>query len=370
MTTRKIVLFLIPHLGGGGAERVLVHLAAGLPDEKFAVHLGVVSRGSLGNINLPASVTVHAMGVKRVRFACVPLLRLIWKLKPDLIYSGIFHLNFLVLALRPLMPRRTRCIVRQNGLTAAQAGTSRRTRLFYRVLYPRATTVVCQTETMAAEMNALLGNSAKIRVLPNPVMPSSPTLPSAEDLQQGEPGPHLLAVGRLVREKGFDLLLAAFARVREQFSNAHLTILGKGSEEAALKAMSRELGIEACVAFPGYVDHPEEWFPRARLFVLSSRQEAMPNALLEAASCGLPIVAAPALGGSVDALRGLPGCWIADECSAQALAKSLCEALHSLGAVRRIEHAWIEPFRMENALGGHEALIDEVLAERRAGAQA
>jgi glycosyltransferase involved in cell wall biosynthesis len=186
------------------------------------------------------------------------------------------------------------------------------------------------------------------------------------DFQSAGPRLHLLAVGRLVREKGFDLLLTAFAKVREQFPHAHLTILGEGIEEASLKAMRCQLGISADVSFPGYVDHPEEWFPKARLFVLSSRQEAMPNALLEAASYGLPIVATPALGDATVGLRGMPGCWIAEECSAQALAESLCEALNTLSEMQRIEHAWIAPFRMENALSRHEALIDEVLTGARA----
>lgn len=366
MTTRKTVLFLIPHLGGGGAERVLVHLAAGLAAEKFQVHVGVVSRGSWSNIHLPAGITVHTLGAGRVRFAFFPLLRLVWSLKPDLIYSGIYHLNFLVLALRPLMPRGTRCIVRQNGLTGAAEGTNRRTRLLYRILYPRAESIVCQTETMAAGMSVLLRNSTNIRVLPNPVMHSFPALSHTPEFQQSGPQPHLLAVGRLVKEKGFDLLLTAFAKVKEQFPQAHLTILGKGVEEASLKAMSHQLGIDASVSFPGYVDHPEEWFPKARLFVLSSRQEAMPNALLEAASYGLPIVATPALGDSTAGLRGMPGCWVAEECSAQALAESLCEALNTLNEMQRVEHDWIEPFRMENALRRHEALIDEVLAGARA----
>lgn len=362
MSSRKTVLFLIPHLGGGGAERVIAHLASGLSAARYRVHLGVVSGGGRHGANLPANVTVYELGVRRVRFAPVALLRLIWKLRPDLIYSGIFHLNFLVLALRPFMPRGTRCLVRQNGLTAARAGTNRTTRLLYRMLYPRADGVVCQTGTMAAEMNALLGNSTNIRVLPNPVAESFP----ATAFRQFERGLHLLAVGRLVREKGFDLLLEAFACVRRQFPNARLTILGEGAEEASLKRIGCRLGIDAYVSFPGYVDRPEEWFPEARLFVLSSRQEAMPNALLEAASYGLPIVATPALGDALAGLRGMPGCWIAEACSAQALAKSLCDALGALDGTERIEHGWVEPFRMKNALGRHEALIEEVLAGARA----
>jgi glycosyltransferase involved in cell wall biosynthesis len=135
-------------------------------------------------------------------------------------------------------------------------------------------------------------------------------------------------VGRLSHEKGFDLLLQALAAVRGRFPHADLLIAGAGAEESDLKAQCSSLGLDAAVHFAGHLDNPYGCFRGATLFVLSSRHEGMPNALLEAAVAGLPIVALPSSGGVADLLRNRPGAWLATEITATALATSLLTALH------------------------------------------
>jgi glycosyltransferase involved in cell wall biosynthesis len=171
----------------------------------------------------------------------------------------------------------------------------------------------------------------------------------------------LLAVGRLSREKGFDLLLKAFSSFRLKFPTADLIIIGEGPEEAALKVMRRTLHLESCVRFPGYVPHPESWFPGATLFVLSSRHEGLPNALLEAAAGGLPIVTLPSSEGVARLLDGKRGAWVADQISSKALTGVLLRALRSIDSGQRFDHSWVESFCMDRALQGYENLIDNTL---------
>jgi glycosyltransferase involved in cell wall biosynthesis len=126
-------------------------------------------------------------------------------------------------------------------------------------------------------------------------------------------GPHVLGVGRLVRQKGFDRLIRAFAALREREPDAQLWILGddpggRDSASQALRALRAELDLEACVHFPGYRSDVPAWLAHADLFVLSSRYEGLPNVLLEALACGCPVVALDGPGGAGEILRrcGLP----------------------------------------------------------------
>jgi glycosyltransferase involved in cell wall biosynthesis len=360
---RPRVLLLIPHLGGGGAEQVTALLSAGLSRRKYELHLGLVTQADVGPKALPPGVTIHPLGAHRVRNGAFRLISLVRKLKPDVILSGMAHLNLLILLLRPFFPPGTRVLVRQNGSVSASAGLSGATRAFYRLLYRHADRVVCQTRAMAGELIHELGiPEERLAVLPNPVDVEA-IRATAEDnpsLWTG-PGPHLLAVGRLSREKGFDLLLQALSTVRERFPHADLLIAGTGQEEAALKALCRNLGLEAAVRFAGHVDRPAAYFPGAALFVLSSRHEGLPNALLEAAAGGLPIVALPASQGLAELLRDQPGAWLAPEISSAALAASLRAALEVLQPGERFAHAFIEEFRIERAIHAYESLIDAVL---------
>jgi glycosyltransferase involved in cell wall biosynthesis len=278
----------------------------------------------------------------------------------------MYHLNFLVLLLRPFFPRGTRILVRQNGTISASLAFDRLpgyTRLLYRLLYRRADRVICQTQSMAEDLARELGiPENRFAVLPNPVdVEEIRTSIGLNPAPQISSGPHLLAVGRFSREKGFDLLLRALASVRRVFPQASLLIVGAGPEEAALKAECRALGLDAAVRFAGYIDRPWSLFPAATLFVLPSRHEGLPNALLEAAAGGLPIVALPASGGVVDLLRNQPGVWLASTISEDALAASLLAALHSLRPGERFAHPFVEAFRLGRAIQAYETLIDRTL---------
>jgi glycosyltransferase involved in cell wall biosynthesis len=235
----------------------------------------------------------------------------------------------------------------------AFGGLPRYTRLLYRLLYRHADRVICQSRAMAEDLTGELGIEQElIAVLPNPVdLDGIRAVTNAPNRWTG-PGPHLLAVGRLAPEKGFDLLLDALVRLRGRFPYADLLIAGAGPEDAALKALCSSFRLEAAVRFAGHVDCPYGFYAGASLFVLSSRHEGMPNALLEAAAGGLPIVALPSSGGVVDLLRGRPGAWLAPEISADALASTLLKALESLRPGQRFSHAFLPARELTGQISG------------------
>ena len=335
MADRLRVLLLIPHLAGGGAEHVTALLVRGLSDRKYEIHLGLVTQETTTIGAAPPTVTVHALGASRVRRGALKILGLVRRIKPDVILSGMFHLNFVVLMLRPLFPARTSVIVRQNTTVSTSLEGDMLpwyTRWLYRVLYRFADRIVCQSRAMADDLAAELGIAAeRLAVLPNPV-----DFEGLRSITEPAPwpglGPHLLAVGRLAPEKGFDLLLKALASIRRDFPHAGLVIAGKGPEEARLKALATELEIADAVSFAGYVDRPGRFYAGADIFVLSSRHEGMPNALIEAMASGLPVVATPASGGVVDLLSGRTNAWLAPEVSVAGLVQALTQAIETLEA--------------------------------------
>jgi glycosyltransferase involved in cell wall biosynthesis len=345
------LLLLIPRLGTGGAEQVIALLARGLSREKYDLHLGLVTQKEHDLEAAPPWVAVHPLGSSRVRRGAFRLLRLVKKLKPDLILSGTAQLNFLVLLLRPFYPNGTHVLVRQNGIVSSVLtfeGAPWYTRLLYKTLYPRADRVICQSEAIANDLCREIGiRRGRIAVLPNPVaiggVRTENWLAARKSDQQPESspghwtgaGPRLLAVGPLTQEKGFDLLLEALSIVRVGFPQTSLVIHGTGVEEPALKTQSRSLGFEAAVRFTSQTESTATLYSQAWLFVHSSRHDDIPSSLLEAVAGGLPIVATPASSRVIDLLRGRPGIWLAREVSSRALAAALLKALEQLSPGQR-----------------------------------
>lgn len=362
---KSTVLLLIPHMGGGGSERVIETLARYLNPAKYDIHLGLVTASQRQPLNFSSAVSVHELNSTRVRRGAFTLLRLVWQLRPDLILSGIAHLNLLVLALRPFLPRSTRIIVRQNGTLTATLATHSQflSRPAYALTYRRADRVICQSESMASEINrGLAVKPSKLVVLPNPTdlrhfranPPRYPeSLPTAITL---------LSIGRLVPEKGFDILLNAFASLSFPSHSAKLIIVGTGPEHSRLQLQAEALGITDRVHFTGYVSEPIVRFRYASLFVLSSRTEGLPNAMLEAAAAGIPIVATPASRGIVELLENREGVWLAPEISPRALGAALKTALGSISPSTRFPHAWVEPYDLSCSIPAYEAVIDQAIA--------
>ena len=324
---------MIPHLGGGGAEQVVALLAQGLSRSKYEVHLGLVTESCMDETDVPAGVAVHMLGARRVRMAAYRVLRLVRQLRPDVVLSGMAHLNFLILLLRPLFPAGTRVLVRQNATVSSSLAEGRLpayTGLLYRLLYRQADGVICQSGAMAEDLALVTGlDRSRIAVAPNPLdLEGIRAAFRGSSLWPG-PGPNLLAVGRLSPEKGYDLLLEAVATVRDRFPALRLTLLGKGAEEQSLRHLAASLGLDGVVEFAGYQRRPYLYFPGATLFVMSSRHEGMPNALLEALAAGLPVVSTPASGGVVALLAGRPQAWLAESATVPALAAALEKALTS-----------------------------------------
>lgn len=337
---RLSVMFAIPHLArGGGAERVMITLLQRLDRTRFEPSLMVLdaARNELTG-ELPADVPVIDLGVHRVRHAWRPLRAALRETRPQVLLSGLGHLNLMIAMLRPLLARELAVIGRETAVVTefnAEFGTAKLRNLAYRHFYPRLDLVICQSQDMRDDLVGTLGFPAdRTRLVPNPVdverVRARAKLPAAdaesawgaEPAQGADRKPlRLVAIGRLAPQKGIDLLLQAIAQLPADY--CRLAIVGEGPERARLEAMADALKLRDRVAFRGYQSNPHAFLGRADALVLSSRYEGLPNVVLESLAIGTPVIAMPCPGGLKEIAGRTGGMTLAESIDSSALANAI-----------------------------------------------
>ena len=167
------VVFVLPGLAGGGAERVVLTLAGALDRDRFAPELVVINGAGPLAAAVPAGIPLHDLGRRRLRQAIPALVRRLRRLRPAAIVSTLGHVNLALLALRPVLPPATRIILREANTPSRSLWAQPWPGLFrvlYRRLYPRADAIVCPSRLIARELAGDFGvPKARLHVLANPV---------------------------------------------------------------------------------------------------------------------------------------------------------------------------------------------------------
>jgi len=370
---RMLIIF---QLAAGGAERVVSRMAnywADTPNEVSVLTVEStrrdfyaldprVERIALDLGQAPRSkAEASILHLRRL----VALRRTLRKTRPDVAISFIDKMNLLtVAATRGL---RMPVIVSERtdptsyrlhfpmgrGLEAAR-----------RTLYRRASAVVVQTEGARGWALEFLARE-RTHVIPNPIDVIDQHTGASSEIELKAPA--VISAGRMTPEKGFDLLLHAFARCSTAHPDWTLVILGNGPQRESLVTLADRLGISERVVFPGLVSGTLALFSRAQLFVLPSRAEGFPNALLEAMACGVASVSFDCPSGPADMIEdGVNGLLVPPE-NIEALAASMGRLMSDEDERVRLGAAAtkvLERFSLSRVMAMWDELVSDVLASQ------
>jgi GalNAc-alpha-(1->4)-GalNAc-alpha-(1->3)-diNAcBac-PP-undecaprenol alpha-1,4-N-acetyl-D-galactosaminyltransferase len=373
MLEMKKVTLAIVSMGSGGAERVMSILANYWASQDWEVTLlTLADRSKPPFYELDPRIKLIQLGVAGDSAnAFVALLNLWQRVKvlrkaiiasePDVVISFMGTVSVLtILACRNSNIPVIVCKHIYPGLSEL----NQLWQILIKLTYRHADLVTVLTQNALPFFPADKGY--RTMVMPNPVL-----VPAAETITERLlPTPSMIAVGRLSPQKGFDLLMLAFDKLRDKYPDWHLTILGEGSIRPELEELRSKLPSMERIHIPGQVQNVNTYLRQADIFVMSSRFEGFPMALCEAMACGLPVISTDCLSGPREIITNeVDGILVATE-DVEALAVGL-DTLMSDPAKRdrlaQVAPLVLDRFGLEQVMKMWDEAIDGVIFRRRVG---
>lgn len=279
----KTILFILPDLNMGGAERIITLLINNLDKNKFTPKLLLMRKEGYYLELLDKNIEIIDIKTSRIRNAFFPIIKVLRTLKPDIVFGGWGEVSAYLAPIIPFFPK-IRFIARETNIVS-QHVTRPEIRFFYR-FYNNFDTVIAQSDDMKNDLiNNLKIHEEKIIKINNPVDVDAVEAKSLEPMNFPffEDYKNVVAIGNLSYRKGFDNLLKVFSYLKNE--NIFLYIIGEGDDKEKLIELKDSLQIKN-VKFLGKITNPYPYLKNADLFILSSRYEGFPNVLLEAGATG------------------------------------------------------------------------------------
>lgn len=299
-----VILFAIPDLSGGGAERVFLNLINNFNRNNFQVHLLV---GKLqGNYckELTNDLILHELGTTRLLKSLLPMIKIIWQIKPDIILATLGYV--VTASFASFVSFKNSFVISRFGNTISSFLEEKKKQgsvnyflqfVINKSVFYLSDLIIVQSNHMRKDLNECFKLREKylqkIVHINNPIQCDvlNKSKNSNEYNEFFNNNFVYISVGRLDYRKNYEDLIRAFQKVVKDFPNARLMIIGEGEYRPKLEQIICELQLQNFVSLPGFISHPESLVSRSNYYVSSSLYEGVSNSILESLALGIPVIA-------------------------------------------------------------------------------
>lgn len=294
------IVFVIPSLKGGGAERVISYLVNNLSSIYFEPVLIIISNHSNG-YEIKSNIVKYELNINSIKYSYLSINKIIKSEKPDILFSTLTYLNTYLGLLRFISPNKSIKYIARESTIPSINNKRHFLSVFYdyltKMAYKKFDKIICQSADMSKD---LIDNynvySKKIVTISNPIDASTyqQYLPE-NSLSKNRRTLRLVTVAMLRPEKGIPRILDSLALLDLDFI---YYIIGDGGERNEIENKIQALGLKSKVKLLGFQSSPSKIVSKCDICLQGSFYEGFPNVLLEASLLGLPIVAFNCPGGT------------------------------------------------------------------------
>ena len=324
------IMFLIPRMGGGGAERVISILSNSFVEKGYKVHISqLINSESFYALSKQVSISGMDISIRRnnrfvaywdqTRFFLKGLMHIkndIKLHKPDVVIA-FMRQSCIMMTLLRLFGEKTRYVCSERNDPTIHNSILRK---IMRAVYKKADLFVCQSGAVSDYFSDI----RKRVVIPNPIICSKHNATKV-----AEPKKSVVAVGRLDTQKNFKMLINSFYSTHKLYPEYVLEIYGEGPKRKELEAQINRLEAEDYIKLMGAKSDVLSHIYDSSLFVMSSDYEGFPNALAEAMSVGLPVVSTDFFTGVAKELIGENNGRLVAVGDEEAMTSAICDMLSS-----------------------------------------
>ena len=307
------VMFFLPTLGGGGAERTVIQLANSFAEQGLQIDLAVCNVNGEKAKLLPevnSKIQLINFDCGRVANALFPLKKRLQEQQYDCVIATQTHTNIICAFAKKLAGVQTKLIFREVSTPSKNMKLSGFKKFILTSLvnwtYSTADQVVCVSNGGLEDFREYYSyQKQNLITLYNPVIDDAYFEKLKASVQHrffNATNKVIMAVGRLTEAKNFGFLIRSFAKLHQQHPETHLIILGEGELRAEFEALVTSLDLQDVVDLPGFDPNPYAYLKYADLFVLSSNWEGLPGVLIQALASKIKVVSTNCPSGPMEIL--------------------------------------------------------------------
>lgn len=358
----KYIIFFLPNLDGGGAEKVIIDIANSLHQRGYCIELLVSKKNGIYLDRVNKNIPIVDLQSKKVIFAIFKLFKYIKQKKPDILFSTHLHTSFISSICVILNFFKTKLYLREAVNPNIKYSNNILINYLRKFIFVFNLCIANKIIIPSIEMNNDLKKEfsfikKKFNHIYNPI-----DLNKIYQLSLNSEKPfcaedYIISVARLEKQKDFITLLKAFKIISNKFKT-NLLILGEGSNRDMLTKFIYSQNLEKRVFMPGFLKNPFFYISKAKIFVHSSFAEGLPNSLLQAVILNKYVISTDCDYGPKEIINGSGYGKLVPIGDYNMMAKMIEQALLHTPSTKK-NYDFIEKFNIEKIINEYEILFSQ-----------